>query len=134
MAYTFNGIGTTFYGKRDFRSDGSYLTTEWVSFVYFPLFPLRSLRVRYQGPAEPRFPIGVTSAESYAVFERTTLNLKQVFCIYVYALFVVGWTLGVISICASTKDFTAAIIFLFVGSLLPIPIPWMLRYYARRRV
>jgi hypothetical protein len=133
MAYTFNGIGTTFYGKRDFRGDGSYLTTEWVSFVYFPLFPLRSLRVRYQGPAEPRFPIGVTTAESYAVFEKTAPHLKQVLCIYGYTLFVVGWMLAVIMICVSTKDPTPALVFLFVGCLLPVPIPWLLRYYARRR-
>ncbi|MSQ48622.1 MAG: hypothetical protein EXR78_09630 [Deltaproteobacteria bacterium] len=43
--FTFNGIGTTLYGNRDAGPDGSYVTTEWVVFVYVPVFPLRSWRV-----------------------------------------------------------------------------------------
>lgn len=134
MAYTFNGIGTTFYGKRDFRKDGTFVTTEWVSFVYFPLFPLRSLRVCYQGPAERRFPIGVGSADSYSVFEKTRPNPKQVLCVYAYALFVVGWVFSLIMFCASIKDATLALMSLFVGMLVPVPIPSILRYYARREL
>jgi len=52
MAYSFNGIGTTFYGQRDFRADGSYVTTEWIVFCCIPIAPLRSLRVKYQGPGD----------------------------------------------------------------------------------
>jgi len=33
MAFSFNGVGTMFYGQRDFRLDGTYVTTEW--FVVF---------------------------------------------------------------------------------------------------
>ena len=58
MAYTLNGIGTTFYGQRDFQPDGSYLTTEWLVFLYVPLIPIRSLRVVYRGPGEPRWHLG----------------------------------------------------------------------------
>jgi len=134
MAYTFNGIGTTFYGKRDFRSNGSFITTEWVSFLYFPLFPRRSLRVRYQGPAERRFPIGFGSAENYAVYEKTSPNTKQVLYVYAYALFAVGCVFSTIVLCASTKDATLSLTLLFVGCLLPVPIPWILRYFARRQL
>ena len=45
MPYTFNGCGTTYYGKRDVGPDGSYVCTEWITFVYLPLIPVRSLRV-----------------------------------------------------------------------------------------
>jgi hypothetical protein len=45
MPYTFNGCGTKFYGSRDKGTDGSYVCTEWITFVYIPLIPLRSLRV-----------------------------------------------------------------------------------------
>lgn len=45
MPYTLNGIGTKFYGHRDEASDGSYVTTEWFTFVYIPLIPMRSFRV-----------------------------------------------------------------------------------------
>lgn len=45
MPYTFNGCGTTFYGKRDIGPDGSYVCTEWITLVWVPLIPLRSFRV-----------------------------------------------------------------------------------------
>lgn len=49
MAFTFNGIGTKFYGKRDVGPDGSYVMTEWFVLIYLPIFPLRSLRVLPEG-------------------------------------------------------------------------------------
>ena len=33
------------HGKRDFEQDGSYVTTEWVSLLWLPLLPFRTLRV-----------------------------------------------------------------------------------------
>jgi hypothetical protein len=45
MPYTINGCGTRFYGKRDRAEDGSYITTEWITFIYAPLLPIRSYRV-----------------------------------------------------------------------------------------
>lgn len=41
-----NGIGATFYGKKDMRDDGSYITTKWFIFLYIPVIPLRSYRVK----------------------------------------------------------------------------------------
>ncbi|PPT08370.1 hypothetical protein CKA32_005054 [Geitlerinema sp. FC II] len=46
MPFSINGIGTTYYGRRYFLPDDSYVTTEWVIFLYFPIVPLRSLRLR----------------------------------------------------------------------------------------
>jgi hypothetical protein len=43
MAFSVQGIGTAFYGKRDFQPDGSYVTTEWCIFFGLPIWPLRSL-------------------------------------------------------------------------------------------
>jgi len=34
------------YGKRDFRSDGSFVTTKWIIFMWVPLVTLRSMRVK----------------------------------------------------------------------------------------
>ncbi len=31
--YSFNGIGTTFYGKKELKNDGSYKTTKWFIFL-----------------------------------------------------------------------------------------------------
>jgi hypothetical protein len=49
MPFTFNGCGTRYYGSRDTGPDGSFVTTEWITFVYLPLFPIRSMRVLPQG-------------------------------------------------------------------------------------
>jgi hypothetical protein len=70
MAYILNGIGMTFYGKRDFRGDGSFITTEWVTFLFVPLIPFRSFRVRYQGRGELRYSIGVGSSRGGAARRR----------------------------------------------------------------
>src|SRR5580704_19504675 len=45
MPFTFNGCGTRFYGERERAEDGSYITTEWITFIYVPLLPIRSYRV-----------------------------------------------------------------------------------------
>ncbi|MBE9141500.1 hypothetical protein IQ254_30660, partial [Nodosilinea sp. LEGE 07088] len=45
MPFTLNGIGTTYYGKRDCTADGSYVTTEWMVFLYLPVLPIGSYRV-----------------------------------------------------------------------------------------
>jgi hypothetical protein len=43
---TFNGIGTKIYGKAQRRADGSYVATEWFTLIYFPIIPLRCMRIR----------------------------------------------------------------------------------------
>ena len=40
----FDPLGTSLLGKRDFRPDGSYVTTKFFCFL-LPLFPIRTLRV-----------------------------------------------------------------------------------------
>ncbi len=47
--YTFNGIGTTLYGRRERQPDGSHVATKWVVLFFFPVLPLRSYRVWPQG-------------------------------------------------------------------------------------
>lgn len=45
MPYSFQGCGTKFYGKKAEALDGSYITTEWLTLLHFPLIPLGSFRV-----------------------------------------------------------------------------------------
>jgi hypothetical protein len=45
VPHSFNGFGTTYYGKRHAAGDGSYVTTLWITALYVPLLPLRSYRV-----------------------------------------------------------------------------------------
>jgi hypothetical protein len=91
MATTIQGVGTRFYGKRDFRDDGTYVTTEWAVLFHIPVLPIQSLRVRALGvgrsPSEP----GLAPAPLYQVYEKTSPNWKQVFCVYGYVAFVLFW-------------------------------------------
>ena len=136
MPYTLNGIGSAYYGKRDFRSDGSFVTTEWLSFLYIPILPFRSLRVRYNGPVESNSLFGMSSAESYTVFERTFPNWKQVLYAYGYILFFVAWVIfiGWFFVRALMSGSTFAVILVFIACLLPIPIPRILRVYAYKKM
>jgi hypothetical protein len=134
MPYTLNGIGTRYYGKRDFRADGSYITTEWVTLIYIPLIPFCSLRVRHLGPAEPRFAIGVGSSDMYEIYERTALNWRQVLYTYGFASFAATWTVLMLSFGAGMKEAALAMSLMLLGPWLAAPIPWLLRRYARRHL
>ena len=89
MANTFNGIGTTFYGKRSFEQDDSYVTTKWFVIGFFPLVPLGSLRVRYAGSKGVPF---FARTASFEVIEELPTDWLQVLCIYAYSIFIFAWT------------------------------------------
>jgi hypothetical protein len=61
--FTFNGIGATFYGRRDYdRNRETYVTTHWFVILFFPIFPLGAYRVRDSGSG------------SYQIFGRVPLS------------------------------------------------------------
>ena len=139
MSWSLNGCGTKFYGQRDYRADGSYITTEWIVGFYIPLVPLRSLRVRYQGPAERRVPIGFGSADSFAVYEKTAPDWRQVLCTYGLIGLPVGGLIFVINIGAryfpdGLEGHPIAFGALAVVVSVPFLIPHFLRYRAKKRV
>ena len=48
--FTFNGIGTTLYGRRSFdKSTQTYIATLFFVFIFFPIFPIAAYRVRNTG-------------------------------------------------------------------------------------
>jgi hypothetical protein len=49
MPFTLKGCGTKYNGRRDFNKDGSFVTTEWIVFIYIPLIPIGSFRVSPTG-------------------------------------------------------------------------------------
>lgn len=79
MPRTVNGIGTKFYGQRDYHPDGTHITTEWFVVLWIPILPFRSLRVR---------PVGL---DSYEVLKEMGPNWKQVLSVYTYFGFLIGW-------------------------------------------
>lgn len=52
VARSFKGIGEKLYGMRSFRADESYLTTKWFVFLYLPIYPISSLRIKDGGKRE----------------------------------------------------------------------------------
>jgi hypothetical protein len=142
--FTLNGFGTTFYGMRDFRADGSHVTTEWIVLAYIPLIPVRSLRVSYRGPGEHSWYLGFGSSENYAVFEkRFPPNWKQVLCTYIYVGFIIGWPyfickfkiLKFINFLAfDTIPDVALLVIFIILCVLPFPIPTMLRRSAYKKI
>lgn len=136
-AFSLNGIGTKFYGQRDFHADGSYITTQWLVFLYLPLIPLRSLRVVYDGPGDQHSFIGLGSSSRYAVYERSRPNRKQVLYTYAYIALVSIWTYQVIAVGTSlfphALDTIASVWLVFIACMVPLPTPWIMRYIAARK-
>lgn len=80
MAFSINGFGVTFYGRRLVRPDRSYVTTKWFILACLPIVPLGSARLRDSSRGFSR--------QEYDVVEETPLDLVQVLntYFYVYAL------------------------------------------------
>ena len=78
MAFVFHGIGTMFYGERDYWPDGSFISTEWFVLAWEPLIPICSKRISYTRNSD----YAVLDASGYYVYEVTGLNYQQVFSVY----------------------------------------------------
>ncbi len=89
MPYTFNGIGTKYYGKREFEPDESYVTTEWITLLYVPLLPIRSLRVIRNPAADTSHAMG--GSEGYFLLNKTWPNPIQVISTYAFLGLVACW-------------------------------------------
>ncbi len=78
--FSFNGIGTTLYGKSDVdKSDGSYLATKWFIIFLLPIFPLGTYRVRRGETHGNIIPPGVST--QYQMI-RAPFNWRQVLMTY----------------------------------------------------
>ena len=91
VARSFNGFGTTIYGKRDFLDDGSYVTTKWAVLFWVPILPLSSMRVREIG-GEGNSSLLPGWSGTYEVYPKVRPVVQQV--LYVYAfVFALFWAL-----------------------------------------
>jgi hypothetical protein len=89
MALAINGFGTAFHGERDFRPDGSFITTEWIIVACLPVVPLRSLRV-IRNPRADQAMVVYTS-EGFLVLEKTGVNIRQVIFTWGFVLLCALW-------------------------------------------
>jgi len=89
MPFAFNGFGTAFCGQCDFRPDGSFVTTEWITAAYVPLIPLRSLRLART--REQDVNLVVYRSESYSILDRLPVLWPQVLRVYAFMACAVVW-------------------------------------------
>ncbi|MBI3136919.1 MAG: hypothetical protein HYZ14_19745 [Bacteroidetes bacterium] len=75
---TLNGIGTKFHGFRNCQPDGTADVTLWLVFLYFPIIPLRSYRIKRKATTMREF--------SYTVQEKIPLHFKSVLTTWFF-----GW-------------------------------------------
>ncbi len=90
MANRVNGFWTFYYGERDYRPDGSYLTTLFFCVLYFPIFPLRSERVI---PDPNNMEWTLVGPNYYLVLEKRRPHLLQVASVYLCS-----WTMMALAI------------------------------------
>ena len=81
MPSSVNGFGTKYYGQRDFRPDGSYITTNFFCLAFVPVIPLHSVRV-IPDPKNSWMPF---SKNYYAILEKRWPNPLQVLSIYLWS-------------------------------------------------
>lgn len=89
MAWTLNGIGTTFYGKHKL-GDGTYIKTQWFVWGFIPVFPLKSFKILGEVSGGINFNLfGFGSDTSYSM-QRVPLYWPQVIKTYLAALGIVA--------------------------------------------
>jgi hypothetical protein len=122
MAFTVRGFGALNYGQREFRPDGSYVTTLWVVCLYVPVIPLHSKRIRPTGEVKyyALFP-----RRTYSLLQKTKPNLKQVASIY-------AWFGAELAIFVTAKVLQSWLI--AVPGILLIGLPFLLRKGALNRM
>lgn len=99
MAFTFNGIGTKYYGKREEAEDGSFIATEWIVLAYIPIIPIRSFRMRPVSGGT--YPV-VYASQNFQVVP-VPLNWRQVRNVY---LTVIGCIAAVSAVGAAMSAFS----------------------------
>jgi hypothetical protein len=87
MPKSFGGFGTRYCGERDYRKDGSYMTTTFFCLFFFPVFPLHTVRV-IPDPKNNEWNELVDS--HYLVSEKRAPNLRQVASVYLFVLTVIA--------------------------------------------
>jgi len=89
MPFAINGFGTAFCGQCDYRPDGSFVTTEWITLCFVPTLPLRSFRLIRTQAGDIN--VVIFRSESYGVLKRLPLCGPQVLRVYLFMAGAVGW-------------------------------------------
>jgi hypothetical protein len=122
MANTINGIGTTYLGRANFEQDGSFVTTKWFVLGFFPIVPLGSARLRYEGTEGIPF---FSRTSTFEVIEELPTDWLQVLKTWAYAVFIIAWTVWLLD-----GKFNPVIKIIFIAAAMALP--HVLRWFAMR--
>ena len=113
LSRNFRGTGLIAYGRRAFRSDGSFVTTQWIAFGGVPLVPFATYRV-----------IKKSIFQNEIVLERTKIDTIQVLYVYNYVA-----ALALIGLLMVRRNLWRE----FYVFLPVVALPWIMRTYTRRK-
>ena len=84
---TFNGFGTKLYGRAQKTGD-TFVVTKWVVALYFPIWPLRSMRIRVVEDKFFTVLVYSSSNRRYQILETIPLrnNLGQILRTWAWTL------------------------------------------------
>jgi hypothetical protein len=131
MALNFKGVGTIYYGECDLDLSGSFVTTEWIVFFYFPLLPLRSIRLR-RAPGED-VNLVIYNEKAYEIVSRVRLNIAQVLRTYAFAIVTPLWVGGIFYFFFDRATNSAFAIFWVLVLFLIMGAPFFLVLWVRRK-
>lgn len=82
----FQGIGTDFYGKKDFdKINHSYIATKWFVIFLLPIYPKASYRLKKIKQQSHNYVTAYTGSTSYQIIENLSLQKSQIFRTYLFA-------------------------------------------------
>jgi len=82
MPKTWNGTGTAYLSAKDRYPDGSFITTEWIVFFTFPIFPIGSTRVILLEKSHG----WMRTSKRYILVKKVPLDLYQVLMTYFFSI------------------------------------------------
>jgi hypothetical protein len=137
MPHSSFGIGTEFIGKRDFGSDGSFVTTEF-QIAMLPLYPIRTVRVVEGKTSTENHFFFRTFHTDYVVLAQGKVNVKQAACVYAYTVFHLTYFVSLAFVGPTWLLAKASIVnpmWILQAAMMAAPaiIPLALRFRARTR-
>ena len=79
-----NGMGSFLFGKSDIKEDESYMTTEWFTILWLPVFPV----CRYRLIAHKRRPF--SSNATYTLLEKHPPKAKHIIKVYMIDIAIIS--------------------------------------------
>jgi hypothetical protein len=85
-----NGMGSALIGRRDQREDGSYVTTEWFTILWLPVFPVCQYRLIKHKDASNLV------HQEYSILEKFPPKGSEVIKVYAVTLLIVLAIVGIL--------------------------------------